>query len=241
MAPTSPRSGSLARLGFARLSALLAVTLAVAGSVWVAPAASGTSIACATEASRPHAGLAIDNGQGVTTYCVGLDADSVTGVRLVELAAAQYGLTYRFGSGGQAVCQLEGVGPKGDDCFSKYPKYWGYWHARGNGWKWAQTGPGDARISDGDMDGWTWGTGDTAGTHPSPPALGLGAVCAAPSPSPGSTATSADPPAATEAGGTKGGPPVGAILAAAAVVVFGIAGAFRLRVSRRDREEGNRT
>src|SRR6185436_6871140 len=82
------------------------------------------------------------------------------------------------------VCQLEGVGPDGDDCFAQYPDFWGYWHHTGDdGWTWANAGAATAVIADGDMDGWSWGSGDTGATHPSPPALRFDDVCE-PKPSP---------------------------------------------------------
>ena len=89
-----------------RLSLVLALSAAV-----LAPAAAGSAPACAAEASAaPHAALVVGTGGSTTTYCVALDASSVTGIRLVQLAGSQFGLQYRLGFGGQAVCQLEGVG-----------------------------------------------------------------------------------------------------------------------------------
>ncbi len=56
----------------------------------------------------PHAALVVDTGQQATSYCVALDASSVSGTRLIELASEQYGLAYRLGFGGRAVCMLVG-------------------------------------------------------------------------------------------------------------------------------------
>jgi hypothetical protein len=159
-------------------AAAWAVVLALCGAGVVLPAAAGT-----------HAGLVVDTGSRATTYCVALDATSVSGLRLIELASSQYGLQYSLGFGGKAVCQLSGVGPSGDDCFGDYPYFWGYWRDNGSGgWTWSGTGAASTSISDGDVDGWTWGTGDSGSTHPPPPALGFGDVCrssiAPPSPSP---------------------------------------------------------
>ena len=65
----------------------------------------------------------------------------MSGIHLIELASNQYGMQYRLGFGGKAVCQLEGVGPDGDDCFGGYPFFWGYWHwDGGTGWDWADLG-----------------------------------------------------------------------------------------------------
>lgn len=174
--------------------AAVALVGALASVPVAAPAVSRAGAACAASAGS-HAGLVIDTGSHVLEYCVALDSGSVSGLHLLELAHAQYGLSYGFGLGGQAVCRLDGVGPAGDDCFADYPDYWGYWHGDGHGgWTWASTGAGEASIRSGDLDGWTWGSGDSATTHPAPPATAIDRVC---------------PPAATPAATTAapaGGP-----------------------------------
>ena len=139
----------------------------------------GSAPACAAEASgASHAALVVDTGPRTTTYCVALDATSVTGIHLIQLAGSQFGLQYQLGFGGQAVCQLAGVGASGGDCFGSYPDFWGYWHGNGSGgWSWAGSGAGSASIGDGDMEGWVWGSGDSGTTHAAPPALAFDDVC----------------------------------------------------------------
>ena len=154
----------------------------------LAPAAGGSVVACAAEAAgAPHAALVVGTGGQTLNYCVTLDAPTVTGLRLIQLASAQHGLQYRLGFGGQAVCQLAGIGPTGGDCFADYPDFWGYWHGNGGGgWTWAGSGAASASIGDGDVEGWTWGSGDSGATHPAPPALSIDDVCdAATEPPPG--------------------------------------------------------
>ncbi len=168
----------------------LAIALAVPALAIVPTllgAAAGTEAACAAAASgAPHAALVVDTGSRTTTYCVDLGGGSVSGLRLIQLAADQYGLSYHFGFGGQAVCQLQGIGPSGGDCFGAYPDYWGYWHATGGGWSWAGSGAASSSVTDGDVEGWSWGTGDSGATHPPPPTLAFDDVCrvAAPPASP---------------------------------------------------------
>jgi hypothetical protein len=186
---TAPRLRSLA--------VALVLTLPALG-----PAVAGAGTACAAEAAgTPHAALVVDNGSRTTTYCVALDGATVSGLRLIQLAAGQYGLQYRLGFGGQAVCQLDGVGPEGGDCFADYPDFWGYWHGdSGGGWSWAGSGAASASIGDGDVEGWVWGPGDTGSTHAAPPALALEDVCdTPPSPAP------SPPPGGGGGGGTGGG------------------------------------
>ncbi len=155
------------------------------------PAVTGTAPACAA-ATGPHAALVIDTGAGAHSFCVALDAASVSGIHLIELAGAQDHLAYGFGSGGQAVCRLAGVGPQGDDCFADYPDYWGYWHGDGRGgWTWSSSGAASAQVGGGGLDAWVWGSGDSGATHPKPPSLGIDDVCET------ETATPAAPPQAT--------------------------------------------
>jgi hypothetical protein len=172
----------------------VAAALVVAAALLVAgtPAITGAAAGCAA-AAGPHAALVVDAGARPTAYCVSLDAPTVSGIHLIQLAAGQHGLTYGLGFGGQAVCRLQGIGPAGDDCFAAYPRYWGYWHGDGHGgWTWASSGAGSAMIHNGDVDGWVWGTGDSATTHPTPPHIGIDTICA-----PASAPTPAPPPSAT--------------------------------------------
>ncbi|MDP9235272.1 MAG: hypothetical protein M3P01_12100, partial [Actinomycetota bacterium] len=119
------------------------------------------SPACASEA--PHAGLVVSTGHGVLRYCVVLDQPSVSGLRLIELAHDQYGLSYR--SDGAAVCMLAGVGTTQGDCFGDYPDYWGYWRGNGSGgWAWAGRGAASTSVHGGQVEGWSWGRGDAGGT-----------------------------------------------------------------------------
>jgi len=148
------------------------------------PAVTGSAPACAA-ATGPHAALVIETGARDLRLCVALDAPTVSGTHLIELAGEQQHLSYGFGSGGQAVCRLAGVGPEGDDCFADYPDFWGYWRGDGHGgWTWSSTGAASTTVGDGDLDGWVWGSGDAGSTHPKPPSLTVADVCTAPSPSP---------------------------------------------------------
>jgi hypothetical protein len=160
------------------------------------PAAAGSAVACAAEGADAHAALVVSTGGQTFTYCVALDAQTVSGLRLIQLASAQHGLKYRLGFGGQAVCQLAGIGPTGGDCFADYPDFWGYWHGNGGGgWAWAGSGAASASIGDGDVEGWSWGSGDSGATHPAPPALSIDDVCDA----------ATEPPPGDDGGGGGGG------------------------------------
>ena len=191
-----------------RLAATLLVTAALL--VVAMPAASGGAAACAA-ATGPHAALVVDTGSRSTAYCVALDAPTVTGIHLIQLAGAQHGLTYGLGFGGQAVCRLQGVGPAGNDCFADHPNFWGYWHGDGHGglerWTWASTGAASTTVGSGDVEGWAWGAGDSPATHPMPPRVGIDAVCAPEAePTPTPSTPPSTPPSVGSASGAQSRP-----------------------------------
>ena len=144
----------------------------------VVPVVGPAPVACAAEG--PHAALVIDTGEegGRYSLCVALPREEVTGLELIELAGDQFDLSYRFGYGGNAVCELAGVGSESDDCFDRYPDFWGYWRGDGSGgWTWSSGGAGSSRVRDGDVEGWSWGSGADGRSHPPPPTTTFVSVC----------------------------------------------------------------
>jgi hypothetical protein len=175
-----------------RLRAFAIGLALLVGGAWpmvgVPGVAGAPGVACA--AAGPRAVLVVDNGVRVVRLCVALDAESVSGTRLIELASAQHGLTYSLGFGGQAVCMLAGVGPTGGDCFAAHPNFWGYWHGDGRGgWSWASGSAASYRVREGAVEGWVWGSGDTPSSHAKPPSTRFDDVCP-PAPSPSAPAPS---------------------------------------------------
>lgn len=167
--------------------------------------------ACAEE--TPRAVLVVDTSGSVARYCVALPNDPVTGIELIQLASEQHGLSYRLGFGGKAVCMLAGVGARGDDCFGSYPDFWAYWRGGEAGeWTWSSSGAAMSDVGDGDVEGWSWGSGDGPESHAAPPVTPFEAVCtptkapvkraspvAAPTPSPRPTPSPTLPPTAAPA------------------------------------------
>jgi hypothetical protein len=170
------------------------------------PVFGAAETACAVDG--PSAGLVVDTGSRVLELCVALDDATVSGTHLIQLASAQYGLSYAFGFGDQAVCMLADVGVSGGECFEDYPDFWGYWHGDGQGqWGWSSTSPASYRVNDGMLEGWVWGPGDSGSTHEQPPELTPADVCAAEqsvTPSPPKSTAAPDP--SSGSGGTGGGP-----------------------------------
>ncbi|MEP7060733.1 MAG: hypothetical protein ABI828_08375, partial [Actinomycetota bacterium] len=163
-----------------RFSLSLGLSMLPAAGLGFGPALAGNAPACAAALSgSPHAALVVDTGSKVSSYCVALGAASVSGIQLVQKAGQQFGLSYRLGFGGQAVCMLNGVGgPAGDDCLTGQSQFWGYWLGNGSGgWTWSSTGAGSVTVHDGDVQGWAWGSGIDGTTHQQPPATSLTDVC----------------------------------------------------------------
>lgn len=164
-----------------RRAAQLRLRRAVLSALFIGgafPIAGPLSAACAAPGS---AALVVDTGEATSAYCVALPSSSVSGIELIQLAGEQHGLQYSLGYGGGAVCQLEGVGPDGQDCFAEHPDFWGYWRGDGSGgWAWSGTGAGSTTVEAGDVEGWSWGSGQDASTHQQPPATTYGSVCGAP-------------------------------------------------------------
>lgn len=159
--------------------ALAAASLTLSGLAVVAGPA---PLACAGEG--PDATLVIDTGSSEAMYCVALDAPSVSGLRLIELASQQHGISYSLGYQGQAVCMLAGVGSQEEECFQGGEPFWGYWRMGSSGWVWSGTGAGGARVDDGDVEGWAWGTGNDGASHQQPPTTTHEAVCGSENPPP---------------------------------------------------------
>jgi hypothetical protein len=162
--------------------------------------------ACA--AGGDSAALVVDTGGRATRYCVAMDEARLSGIELIEQAAQQYGLDYRLGYGGAAVCRLDHVGIEGGECFTDSDAFWGYWRGTGGGWSWSSTGAASTVVEPGDVEGWSWGTGRDGSTHPSPPATSYTSACGSSSPSPdpgGGGGGGGDPSAGTGGGGGDAG------------------------------------
>jgi hypothetical protein len=193
-----------------RLRSSLTGIALLAGAL--APVATA-GVACAASS----AALVVSTGGDNYTYCVELGGSSVNGIQLIQRAGSQHGLQYKLGYGGNAVCMLANVGASGNDCFGEHPYFWGYWRGNGSGgWDWSGTGASNVTVRAGDVNGWSWGTGDSGSSHPAPPSTTYESVCAtAPDPTPkpdrpgGDQSNGADPPGGPGRGADYPTPTVG--------------------------------
>jgi hypothetical protein len=148
----------------------------------------GASVARAQSGDH-RAGLVIryaDNS--VQTQCVAFSEPSITGEELLRRSGLAVTLDYNAGLGG-AVCSInnQGCAFPAQDCFCKCTgtqcEYWAYYHRTAAGWDYASTAPSSYAVTDGALEGWSWGAGNfSSGVEP--PALTFADVCPAPTPPP---------------------------------------------------------
>jgi hypothetical protein len=175
-----------------------------------------------------EAGVVIQNGDNVQTYCVPFEGDSITGSDLLQAA----GLTVEdVGGGSRTVCAIGDTGchDAGDfaSCFCQCQGadcvYWAFFTEKyGQGWIYSSLAYNLLRARDGDLEGWKWGKGNP-NSAPAPVPMTFETVCghapngglALPSPTPTATETqpaptpTASPPVttATSTDTTSAAPP----------------------------------
>jgi hypothetical protein len=148
----------------------------------------------AVGAAKNRAGLVVRYSDGtVDKMCVFFDEPTISGLDLLERSGETF-VAERSGLG-SAICKIDeqGCDYPGEDCFCKYPNFWGYW-VRDPGesvWRFADTGAKDHEVRNGSVDGWSWGPNGA----PAPPLIAFDQVCPA---SQKLTATTSSKPARTD-------------------------------------------
>lgn len=117
----------------------------------------------------------------VQTACVSFDTPTISGAELLTRSGIQASVDYNSGLGG-AVCSLNSYGCAypSQDCFCQCQgircEYWAYYHWSDNGWHYSQEGAGSYQVTNGDLEGWSWGPGNfSSGTEP--PRVAFTEVC----------------------------------------------------------------
>ncbi len=181
----------------AAVAGALVGALAVAGMVGSAysepaPEAQGAN----------RAAVVVDTGSGVVARCITFSSDSVSGLQALELAGVAPVVRAFSGQGG-AVCGLNGVGcPADSSCLTcQAPNYWAYHRADAGagGFTYSSAGAGSTSVTNGDVEGWRWGTGAAPGFR------SFASVCPL-QPPPTTTTSTTRPPSN---GGRPGGGPAG--------------------------------
>lgn len=153
-----------------RLALLAAVLIAFAATTAIASA-------------DGEAGLVIQEGDTVITYCIPFAGDSATGEALLSSAGIeveQFG-----GSSGRAVCALDDTGcfdnGSFESCFCQCQggecTYWAFFTQRyGGAWVYSALAFNLVRGRDGDVHGWKWGRGSQQ-SAPSPAPITFEQIC----------------------------------------------------------------
>jgi len=135
----------------------------------------------AQESNR--AALVVRMGDGdVQTACVTFEEESISGYDLLQQSGLP--LAIEASGMGTAVCSINNTGCPASDCFCSCKgsdcTYWSYWHSTDGEWLYADGGATIATITNGDVDGWSWGPGSLTDAIP-PPDMTFADICAAPS------------------------------------------------------------
>ena len=103
------------------------------------------------------------------------------------------------GYGGGAVCQINGQGCPSSNCLGCHPTgdggwiYWAYFYLDGNNWRYSQLGAAAHHVSDGEVEGWAWGTGQAD----PPPVITFDEICVPPTETPTNTPIPTSTPTST--------------------------------------------
>lgn len=157
-----------------------AMVAAIALAVLLAAAVRGDGLA--QDGGRAGLVVRFDDGQ-VESRCVAFEEAEISGYTLLQRS----GLALDVKSEGQGglVCAIEGTGCGLDDCLCQCQGdpcvYWSYWRLGDDGWDYSAVGATIRRLSDGDVDGWSWGPGSVTSAI-EPPAITFDQICAAGAP-----------------------------------------------------------
>ena len=169
-----------------RLIRCVALYLVLTAVVWaVASMRLSSGVFAQAGPNRAAVVVRFDDGN-VETQCVSFSEPSISGAELLTRSGLEMKLDYNSGLGG-AVCSIRGYGcafPT-QDCFCRCQgircEYWAYYHWIDGRWQYSQVGASSHRVTDGALDGWSWGPGNfSSGTEP--PQLTFDKVCASSAP-----------------------------------------------------------
>jgi len=126
--------------------------------------------------SPNRAGLVVRFGDGsFITRCVEFSEPQISGYDVLIRSGLSVVVAYYSGEGA-AICEIEHEGCPVEECLTcAYPNYWSYWHLADGAWAYSQAGAAGCTVHPGDVDGWSWGTGDP------PPVIPFDQICAPPS------------------------------------------------------------
>jgi hypothetical protein len=156
--------------------------IAVAIALWL----TGAFGVSTSRADGGEAGLVIQDGEVVTTYCIAFSGDGISGDQLLQKAGVSVGTG--GGASGRTVCSINQTG-----CFNVNPNdfnscfcqctggssctYWAYFtRPHGKSWAYSSLAFNLVKSRDGDLQGWKWGAGGPS-SAPAPKDVTFEQVC----------------------------------------------------------------
>ena len=194
--------------------------LAVAAAVVVAASGVvGPGAPFAQAGGQNRAVVVVDTGGSVRAACVLFSENSISGAEALQ-RAGMAPVFQGYGGLGGAVCSLNGVGcPSDGSCLTcQAPSYWQYWRSNGGGFAYSSAGASSTQVTDGSIEGWSFG-----GSRTPPPLRSVDAVCGVEAPPPTSPPATQPPSNGGGAGGNGGAGGTGGAGAAGAAGAPGAA------------------
>ncbi len=119
--------------------------------------------------------------QDIQTACVEFSEPEISGLDVLQQSRIAFEIDVQ--SMGAKICSIEQTGCPVDDCWCQCKGggdcvYWSYWHQQNDQWMYSQGGASMYSVSDGDVEGWSWGPGSVTEAF-APPDLSFADVCTA--------------------------------------------------------------
>lgn len=128
------------------------------------------TVSAQTQLNRAAVVARFADGQNLVK-CVTFPEASITGEELLRRTGWSIVIDAETDKG-SAICKVNDVGCGVDDCFCRCRggaqcEYWSYWHRVNNEWEYSDSGASSYSVSDGALEGWSWGPGNwVTGTEP---------------------------------------------------------------------------
>ncbi len=141
----------------------IALTTALLLVAWASrPALGSGSRHLATSGPTHYAGLVVQFEDGsVVTDCLSFSEKNITGLELLGRSGLD------IATWGTAVCRIGSAGCDYPaercfcECLAPPCRFWSYWQWRDGRWVYSEVGASQRQVSDGDIDGWVWGDGQS--------------------------------------------------------------------------------
>ena len=170
--------------GSALVGLVLMFLLTVGAGPALAQAGRGTANPDAGAPGTHRAGLVVRFANGkVQTACVSFSEPAITGEQLLQRSGFK-SIVDSGGALGGAICSIndQGCRYQSQDCFCRCTgsqcEYWAYYLWHSGAWLYSQAGAAAVKVTDGDLQGWSWGSGNFSSAT-EPPAVAFADVCKA--------------------------------------------------------------